>query len=119
MLTIQNKEKLIDIGILDKVNGTIWSVHNIEDETELDLNSTPYKAEYYYKITMYNRENKEFKYIRLNRDKGDAIYKTNLNYYELSYKNNEGIEYNTMVNTKDLKMRAGLINKIEGLILYR
>ena len=121
MLTITNKEKLIDHGIIDKQSRTTWMVSNITEEVEWDLKQNPPIApKPFYRITLINKDKNKIEYALLYRDEllkhdtNGGIYKTG--HYLLSSMNKDGFKNERYISKEVIQHRVKLLSNISDVI---
>ena len=121
MLTITNKEKLIDHGIINKASKTTWMVVGIDEEVEWDLKQNPPLApKPFYRITLHNADKSEVEYALLYRDEllkhdqNGGVYKTG--HYLLSSMNKDGFKNERYISKKVIQHRVNLLSNISDVI---
>ena len=120
MLTITNKEKLIDHGIINKASKTTWMVKGIDEEVEWDLKQNPPTSKSFYRITLHNADNSEVEYALLYRDEllkhdsNGGHIKTG--HYLLSSMNKDGYKNERYINKESIQHRVKLLSNISDVI---
>ena len=120
MLTIKNKEKLIDHGIIDKASKTTWRVSNITEEVEWDLKQTPSTSKPFYRIALVNKDKNKIEYALLYRDEllkhdsNGGIYKTG--HYLLSSMNKDGFKNERYISKDTIQHRVKLLSNISDVV---